>query len=581
MNEARGIENLAGRDRALALHKAGRIVEAIDAYETILRAEPANADILGLLSVAQLRLGQEKKGLASWRKSLALEKTVPGRLRNIANFLLAMQQMDEVRSLQPGYEGLTTDFLDGLEIPDWPQDLPLDKAGRSVIVALAQCLVDFNHRKEALRLLDSALAGLSGDPDFLAVAIPVMLEAGDAEKALALLQPLTAESQRDNGALLIAHAAAAAAMERAEEAQALSRRAREAVPVYLSRKMPNQRMLIGVLSPEPKIITRAFTPFVFHFNAATPATLVSKMNDEFRFLSIFPQSQSTAGALAALPRPQIIINNWVNAEVLTKPDTLDFISAYADSFGVPVINHPRRAAVTTRQHNAERLAGIPNVIVPRVLRIINEPEKRGLVVRVVEEKVGFPVIIRNTFGQKGWETAKIETAAELSAYLANAQDPQLYAIEYFHNTIAEGAHRKIRAAVIGGELFVLHVHFGAQWNVHRAEDRRGLTAFDTGGTATAFAQEILKRPEAALGKPAMEALREIRNRTPLDIYGIDFNLMPDGRILFFEANAAMHISMREREDLPETRLAMRKAYRRLFENPPPGPSAAANAPEVS
>lgn len=581
MNEVRSNENLASRDRALALHKAGRIVEAIDAYETILRAEPANADILGLLSIAQLRLGQEKNGLATWRKSLALETTVAGRLRNIANFLLAMQQMDEVDSLQPGYQPLAMDFLDGLVIPDWPEGAPPDRNCQSVIVALARCLVDFDRKEAALRLLDSVRATLSEAPEFLAAAIPVMLAAGDARRALELLQPLTSGARQDDGALLIAHAAAALAAEHMEEAEALTQRAREAVPVYLTRKMPNQRMLIGVLNPASGLIAEAFTPFTLHFHTNTPATLAKKLNDEFRFLSIFPQSQSTAKALATLPRPQLIINNWVNAESLTKADVLDFISEYADSFGVPVINHPRRAALTTRQHNAERLAGIPNVIVPRVLRIINGPKKRDLVVRVIEDKVGFPVIIRNTFGQKGWETAKIETPAELSSYLAGVDNPQLYAIEYVHNTIAEGAHRKIRAAVIGGELFVLHVHFGAQWNVHRAEDRRGLTAFDTGGTAMAFAQEILKRPEVALGKPAMEALREIRNRTPLDIYGIDFNLMPDGRILFFEANAAMHISMREREDLPETRLAMRKAYRRLFENPPPGPSAAANAPQVS
>lgn len=122
--------------------------------------------------------------------------------------------------------------------------------------------------------------------------------------------------------------------------------------------------------------------------------------------------------------------------------------------------------------------------------------------------------------------------------------------------------------MIDGELFVLHVHFGAAWNVHRPEDRRGLTAFDQQGGATAFARKILTHPEEALGKAAMTALHEIRRRTPLDIYGIDFDLLPDGRVLFFEANAAMHISMREGEDLPETIEAMRRAYRRLFENPP-------------
>ena len=44
----------------------------------------------------------------------------------------------------------------------------------------------------------------------------------------------------------------------------------------------------------------------------------------------------------------------------------------------------------------------------------------------------------------------------------------------------------------------------------------------------------------------MAALHEIRVRTPLDIFGIDFDLMPDSRILSFETSAAMNLGMRER-----------------------------------
>ena len=93
-------------------------------------------------------------------------------------------------------------------------------------------------------------------------------------------------------------------------------------------------------------------------------------------------------------------------------------------------------------------------------------------------------------------------------------------------------------------------------------------AFDTKGTAMAFAQKILRRPEEALGKPVMAALHEIRARTPLDYFGIDFDLLPDGRILFFETNAAMNFSIKEGEDLPEIILAVKEAFRRLFDSPP-------------
>lgn len=63
----------------------------------------------------------------------------------------------------------------------------------------------------------------------------------------------------------------------------------------------------------------------------------------------------------------------------------------------------------------------------------------------------------------------------------------------------------------------------------------------------------------------MDALREISARTPLDFFGIDFDLLPDGRVLFFETNAAMNFGLREKETPPEIIAAVKSAFRRLFE----------------
>jgi hypothetical protein len=106
------------------------------------------------------------------------------------------------------------------------------------------------------------------------------------------------------------------------------------------------------------------------------------------------------------------------------------------------------------------------------------------------------------------------------------------------------------------------------WNVHRTPDpkvRAKLMTFDAKGAADAFALKVLRRPEETLGTPAMSALREISVRTPLDFFGIDFDVLPDGRILYFETNAAMNFGLREKEDLPEVISAAKNAFRRLFE----------------
>lgn len=553
-----------GRERALAAHQGGKFAEAAAMYEALLRTDTADADLWWLLSIAQLRLGRSDEALATWRKCLSIEKAVPLRLRNITNFLLIMQRT-------AGIETQPLDFLDGLDIPDWPKDLSLDQDSESMILALARCLIDLGRKEAALQLLDSIVADRSGDPGFLVAIAPLMIGAGRPEKMLEFLRPLTSDAHRGNAALLIAHAAAAAVAQYHEEAEIMSRRAREAVPVFLSAEMPKQRMLIGVLNEVPKVIKEAYSAAQLHFHRNTPAALSTKMNDEFRFLSIFPQAESAREALAAVPQPRLIINNWVNPEILARDGVLDFIAGYADSLALPVINHPRRAHLTTRQHNAERLAGIPNLLVPRILRVPNDPQKSQSLIRLIGEELGFPVIMRSTFTQEGAATEKIETPAELAAYLSTARNPQLYAIQYIHNPLPEGAYRKFRAAVIGSELIMLQVRFGALWNVHRDADakvRAKVMDFDAKGTAAAFALKALQRPEEALGKPAMATLDEIRARTPLDFFGIDFDLLPDGRVLFFETNTAMNFGLRENEDLPEVILAIKKAFRQLFENPP-------------
>jgi glutathione synthase/RimK-type ligase-like ATP-grasp enzyme len=56
-----------------------------------------------------------------------------------------------------------------------------------------------------------------------------------------------------------------------------------------------------------------------------------------------------------------------------------------------------------------------------------------------------------------------------------------------------------------------------------------------------LAQELayLADPRAAFGERAFAVLAAIARRMDLDYCGIDFSLLPDGRVLLFEANATM------------------------------------------
>jgi hypothetical protein len=60
-------------------------------------------------------------------------------------------------------------------------------------------------------------------------------------------------------------------------------------------------------------------------------------------------------------------------------------------------------------------------------------------------------------------------------------------------------------------------------------------------------RRFLQDPRAALGAPALAALHAIGRRLDLDYAGIDFTVLPDGRVFVFEANATMLVH-REREN---------------------------------
>jgi tetratricopeptide (TPR) repeat protein len=539
--------------RASLLHQSGKIAEAAAMYKALLARHPNDAALLGLFAVTQFQLERREEAESAWRRSLAIELPARVRLNILATMMKAVKGKEQA-----------SDLIANAVIPDWPQGSVPDAGDRRMIIALARGLMALERREAAARLLEGVLPDLMSDRDFVSSAVAILLSAGKAERALAILRPLTSGPGPVESEYLIAHAAAAHLAGHVEESLRLSRQVFAAVPIHLTAKKPNQVMLIGVLNQVPGPITSFISPAKLHFYGNTPAKLAFRHNDEYRLLSIFPEVRSTPSALANAPRPDLILNNWVNAEVLSSPPTLDIITAFTNRLRVPILNHPRKAATTTRQNNAERLAGIPNLVVPRLIRFANKSGIRPQIVRHIGETIGFPVIIRNPFYQLGIGTEKIDSPGELTQLLATLPEKQHYAIEYVDNPAEQGAYRKIRAAVIGEELFIAHVHFGRRWNVHRDRDAEELKVFDPNGKFAAQAVRIIAAPEETLGRPAMAALHEIRSRIPLDFYGIDFDVMPDGRVLFFEANAAMNLSLSDRAGREETRAAMRAALRRLF-----------------
>jgi tetratricopeptide (TPR) repeat protein len=191
----------------------------------------------------------------------------------------------------------------------------------------------------------------------------------------------------------------------------------------------------------------------------------------------------------------------------------------------PVINAPRAVAETSRLANAARLAHIPHVVVPDVWRA------------AAHQPAAFPVIVRAPGAHMGRGMERVDNARAYRAARARvAGRPDVLAIRYVETQSPDGAWRKYRVMSVAGRRYPLHLAIGHRWDVHyfsaamseRAEYRAEEAAF-------------LSDPAGVLGAPAWTALERVFAVLGLDYAGIDFGRLPDGRLVLFEANAAMTV----------------------------------------
>jgi hypothetical protein len=124
--------------------------------------------------------------------------------------------------------------------------------------------------------------------------------------------------------------------------------------------------------------------------------------------------------------------------------------------------------------------------------------------------------------------------AEALAEIRVAAGEDAYATVYHDYQSRDGWHRKYRMIFVDRQPFPYHLAISQDWLVH-------YESADMPDDPVRVAEErrFLEDPYGALGAEAMAAVTAIGQRMDLDYCGVDFSLLPDGRVLVFEANATM------------------------------------------
>jgi tetratricopeptide (TPR) repeat protein len=209
----------------------------------------------------------------------------------------------------------------------------------------------------------------------------------------------------------------------------------------------------------------------------------------------------------------------------------------------PVLNPPETILPTRRDRIPALLGDIADVVVPPALRF----EAAGLaapriLAAMARAGIGLPILLRPAGSHGGKGLQRIDTAEALAAEdFAGA--PAQYVTAFHDYRSPDGYWRKYRMIFVDRQPFAYHLAISPQWLVHYFSAEMLPEAWKRAEEA-----RFLQDPEAVLGARAMAAIAAIGRRLDLDYGGLDFSLLPDGRVLVFEANATM---LAHPETLPE------------------------------
>lgn len=196
-----------------------------------------------------------------------------------------------------------------------------------------------------------------------------------------------------------------------------------------------------------------------------------------------------------------------------------------------VINRPEAVLRSTRDEVARTLAGVPGLIVPKTVRL-NGAKPTIAAGALAKAGLEPPVILRQVGTHSGKIVGRFDSLDEAVAALTPGEH---VATQFVDFASADALYRKYRAFFIGERIVLRHMLVSDHWNVH-AKDRARFMADHPGTVAE---ERALIESDDPFLPSVRQVLQAVRERMPLDFFGMDYGVTQGGDVVLFEANATM------------------------------------------
>ena len=231
------------------------------------------------------------------------------------------------------------------------------------------------------------------------------------------------------------------------------------------------------------------------------------------------------------------------------------MSALVDSFCVPVVNHPTKVVQTLRDESAKLLANVPGILVPKTKRFSAAGKNNEELLREIEDQFDYPLIVRTVELHDGAGMIRADSRHALVEALSSGFTDKFFVTQFVDSRGGNELFRKIRATVVENEIIITRVDYDTSWNARGRKPEDRVPFYLERPYLLDQEKCICKQPEEKLGSSVIQSLRSIRDRIPLDVFGVDFDVNVDGLLVFFEANASMNLFSTARKADPISKRA--------------------------
>jgi tetratricopeptide (TPR) repeat protein len=524
LNPAHGLAQI-GLARALA--ESGDHAGALTAAGAAVRTSPADPDAHLALAAAQRGLGEVTAAIASFTQAARL---APNLVTAQVGLALALADAGEPAAARAAAERATA----------------LDPALCDAWLALGSALRGLHDHAAAAAAFERALA-LAPERAVVHLNLGLVLIALErAEEARTRLlralelDPASATAHANLSSLYYLAGRKSLAMSHAYRALALEPElmsAHQNLAALLAEEQQHtaarrhrdraygERNLVVVTAAEPraKVLILSTTE-----SGNTPDRHLIPPANYTRLLWFV--EYASAAQMTELPDYDVAFNA-IGDEDLAGP-TADNAARFAALTDRRLLNAPAKIARTRRDLAGALFEGVEGVVTPATVRVEAADVAAGGV-REAARRAGIaePFLVRPIGSHGGKGLALIGGGAP--------DEPLTAASAYYLTAFADfrspdGFWRKYRAIFVDRRPLPYHLAISPNWMVHYES-----AGMEQDPDRLAEEMRFLADPAAAIGADAWAAVTGIGATMDLDYAGVDFSLLPDGRVLLFEANATM------------------------------------------